>query len=68
MGDNKTGAGAGDDEVIKVDLEKVPVEVERIAFTVTIHEAEARLKALPNPGELLRIQLVLFILNYFYGY
>ncbi len=41
-GDNLTGAGEGDDEVIKVDLSQVPAEVQKIAFTVTIHEAEAR--------------------------
>ena len=41
-GDNLTGAGEGDDEVIKVDLSKVPAEVEKIAFTVTIHDADAR--------------------------
>ena len=42
MGDNRTGAGDGDDEVVKVDLEKVPAEIDKIAFTVTIHEGEAR--------------------------
>jgi tellurium resistance protein TerD len=42
QGDNRTGAGDGDDEVIKVDLSKVPKGVERIAFTVTIHEAQKR--------------------------
>ena len=41
-GDNRTGAGDGDDEAIKVDLEKVPAEVERMVVGVTIHEAEAR--------------------------
>jgi len=41
-GDNLTGAGEGDDEVIRVDLAQVPAAVERIAFTVTIHDAEAR--------------------------
>ena len=42
MGDNLTGAGDGDDEQIKVDLSKVPASVQRIAFTVTIYDAEAR--------------------------
>jgi tellurium resistance protein TerD len=42
MGDNRTGAGEGDDEVVKVDLEKVPAEIDKIAFTVTIHEGEVR--------------------------
>ncbi len=42
LGDNLTGAGDGDDEQIKVDLSKVPVNVAKIAFTVTIYEAEQR--------------------------
>ena len=42
MGDNLTGEGDGDDEQILVDLTKVPANIERIAFTVIIYEAEAR--------------------------
>ena len=42
MGDNLTGAGDGDDEQIKVDLSKVPADITKIAFTVTICEAEQR--------------------------
>ena len=42
LGDNKTGEGAGDDEIVKVDLAAVPESVKRIEFTVTIHEADAR--------------------------
>ena len=42
LGDNRTGAGEGDDEQIKIDLKTVPASIERIEFTVTIHEAEAR--------------------------
>ena len=42
QGDNLTGAGEGDDEQIQIDLSKVPANIERIAFTVTIYEAEAR--------------------------
>ncbi|AOK18472.1 MULTISPECIES: TerD family protein [Burkholderia cepacia complex] len=41
-GDNRTGAGDGDDEVIKVDLSRVPADVDKVAFTVTIHDADAR--------------------------
>lgn len=41
-GDNRTGEGDGDDEQIKVHLDKVPTDVERIAITVTIHDAEIR--------------------------
>ena len=42
MGDNLTGEGEGDDEQILVDLTKVPDNIERIAFTVTIYDAESR--------------------------
>lgn len=42
MGDNLTGEGEGDDEVIIVDLRKVPSNVEKIVITVTIHEASQR--------------------------
>lgn len=41
-GDNRTGEGEGDDETVNVTLSKVPAAVSKIAFTVTIHEAEAR--------------------------
>ena len=42
MGDNRTGEGEGDDEQIRVDLSKIPASVEKLAFTVTIYEAEER--------------------------
>jgi len=42
LGDNTTGVGEGDDEVVSIDLSKVPADVNKIAFTVTIHEPEAR--------------------------
>ena len=42
MGDNLTGAGDGDDEQIQVDLTKIPANVEKVAFTVTIYDAEVR--------------------------
>lgn len=42
LGDNLTGAGEGDDEQIKIDLSKVPANIEKIDFTVTIHEADTR--------------------------
>ena len=42
MGDNRTGAGEGDDEQIKVDLSLVPPNITKISFTVTIYEAEER--------------------------
>lgn len=41
-GDNKTGEGDGDDEAVKVDLARLPADVVRLAFCVTIHEADVR--------------------------
>ncbi|MGP7795527.1 TerD family protein [Sphingomonas sp. CLY1604] len=41
-GDNRTGEGDGDDEALKVELGKVPADVQRIAVSVTIHDGEAR--------------------------
>lgn len=41
-GDNLTGEGEGDDEVIKVNLAGVPADVTRIVFPVSIHDAENR--------------------------
>jgi len=41
-GDNRTGAGEGDDEQIKVDLTAIPADVDKIAFTVTIDQADER--------------------------
>lgn len=42
MGDNLTGVGDGDDEQIKIDLSKIPANITKIAFTVTIYDAETR--------------------------
>jgi len=42
MGDNLTGEGEGDDEQVKVELDKVPASIHKVAFTVTIHDADAR--------------------------
>lgn len=41
-GDNRTGEGAGDDEQVNIDLSNVPANIQRITFTITIHEGEAR--------------------------
>ena len=41
-GDNRTGAGDGDDEALKIDLDKVPEEIKRVVICVTIHDAQAR--------------------------
>ncbi len=42
MGDNRTGEGEGDDEQIEIDLTKIPANIDKIAFTVTIYEADER--------------------------
>ncbi|WP_312653129.1 TerD family protein [Aminipila sp.] len=42
MGDNRTGAGDNDDEIIKIDLSKIPSNIRKIVFTVTIYDAEGR--------------------------
>ncbi len=41
-GDNLTGDGEGDDEVVYVTLNDVPSTIQKITFTVTIHDAESR--------------------------
>ena len=42
QGDNRTGDGAGDDEAVKVDLSKLPTDVKKLVFAVTIHDSDAR--------------------------
>ena len=44
MGDNLTGEGDGDDEQILVNLTKIPQNIQKIAFTVTIFDAETRVQ------------------------
>jgi len=41
-GDNRSGAGEGDDEVIEVDLVKLPAEAAKIVFAATIYDADTR--------------------------
>lgn len=41
-GDNRTGEGDGDDESIKVKLDKIPADVAKLVFVVTIHDAVTR--------------------------
>ena len=38
-GDNRTGAGDGDDETINIELDKIDLNIAKIVFVVTIHEA-----------------------------
>lgn len=41
-GDNRSGAGDGDDEQLNVNLSLVPASIEKIAFVVTIYDADTR--------------------------
>ncbi|HEU5150430.1 MAG TPA: TerD family protein [Iamia sp.] len=41
-GDNRTGEGEGDDEAIKVSVNQVPADVDKLVVAVTIHDAQAR--------------------------
>ncbi|MCT6875499.1 TerD family protein [Frischella perrara] len=41
-GDNRTGEGDGDDESIKIKLDKIPADVAKLVFVVTIHDAAVR--------------------------
>ena len=42
QGDNTTGEGDGDDEVVDITLANVPAAIQRVIVAVTIHEAAAR--------------------------
>lgn len=42
MGDNRSGAGEGDDESIKINLDLVPADVVKMVVAVTIHDAQAK--------------------------
>jgi tellurium resistance protein TerD len=41
-GDNRTGEGDGDDETLSVDLSKVPADVAKVIFAVTIYDGQTR--------------------------
>lgn len=41
-GDNLTGAGEGDDEVISVKLNQLDADIDKIVFVVNIYSAESR--------------------------
>ncbi|WP_026575185.1 TerD family protein [Bacillus sp. UNC438CL73TsuS30] len=41
-GDNRVGSGVKDDEQIKINLKNVPGHIHRIAFTITIHDAQVK--------------------------
>jgi tellurium resistance protein TerD len=42
QGDNRTGAGDGDDEVIMVDLARIPARIEKLIFVVNIYDCSTR--------------------------
>ncbi|MBZ9632941.1 TerD family protein [Clostridium sp. FP1] len=42
QGDNLTGAGAGDDEQIVIDLTKVPEDIAKIVFVVNIYNCASK--------------------------
>ena len=41
-GDNLTGAGEGDDEVINISLSRIPADVDKIVIAVNIYQAHRR--------------------------
>ncbi|MGW4384883.1 TerD family protein [Kitasatospora sp. NPDC004531] len=45
QGDNLTGDGDGDDEVVEVQLDLVPVQIDKVVFAVSIYDADARLQS-----------------------
>ena len=42
MGDNLTGAGDGDDEVIKISLQSLPVDITEVVIVANIYDCEKR--------------------------
>lgn len=42
QGDNTTGEGSGDDEVVAVTLDQLTPDVAKLSFAVTIHDADGR--------------------------
>lgn len=42
QGDNLTGEGEGDDEVIHVNLKDLPPDVKKLSFSVTVYDYESR--------------------------
>jgi tellurium resistance protein TerD len=41
-GDNRSGQGDGDDEAVRIDLTRLSADIDKVAITVTIHDAENR--------------------------
>lgn len=42
LGDNRTGAGDGDDEIMSVDLMALPFDVTSLSFVISIYDAGVR--------------------------
>jgi tellurium resistance protein TerD len=42
MGDNRTGAGDGDDENVRIELNEIPYEISRVMFVISIYEADLK--------------------------
>ena len=42
QGDNRSGAGTGDDEQVLLNLDGIPADVDKIVIAATIHEADTR--------------------------
>jgi tellurium resistance protein TerD len=49
-GDNRDGQGDGDDESVKINLTQVPADIQKIAITVTIDQAEVRRQSFGQVG------------------
>jgi tellurite resistance protein TerA len=49
-GDSRSGVGVGDDELIRVNLGGVPVDVVRIVVAVSIHDADVRRQSFGQVG------------------
>ncbi len=42
QGDNRTGAGEGDDEVVSINLDQVPADIQKVVVAVVIYEGQSR--------------------------
>ena len=42
QGDNRTGAGDGDDEIITLDLQSIPFDITRVAFAISIYKGREK--------------------------
>jgi tellurium resistance protein TerD len=40
LGDNRSGEGAGDDEVMAIDLAAAPADLDKVAFVTSIYDSE----------------------------